>query len=76
MKRDNMCAENKQQLKEYMRNNNKNRYHNHIVFVKRWLWFMILRFVLWLLTKLSNNTIVVCSEDIQDTLFWSYIKMG
>ena len=22
MKRDNMCAENKQQLKEYMRNNN------------------------------------------------------
>ena len=29
-----MSDERKQQLKEHMRNQNKNRYHNHIVYVK------------------------------------------
>ena len=57
IKRDNMFDERKQQLKEYMRNCNKNRCHNHIVYVKTWLWFMILWFVLWLLTELSDNTV-------------------
>ena len=52
-----MSDERKQQLKEYMRNCNKNRCHNHIVYVKTWLWFMILWFVLWLLTELSDNTV-------------------
>ena len=71
-----MYDERKQQLKEYMRNCNKNRYNNHIVYVKIWLWFMILWFVLWLLTELSDNTVVVRNEGIQDTRFWSYIKIG
>ena len=52
-----MYDERKQQLKEYMRNCNKSRYNNHIVYVKIWLWFMILWFVLWLLTELSDNTV-------------------
>ena len=52
-----MSDERKQQLKDYLRNCNKNRYNNHIVYVKTWLWFMILWFVLWLLTELSDNTV-------------------
>ena len=71
-----MSDERKQQLKEYLRNCNKNRCHNHIFYVKIWLWFMILWFVLWLLTELSDNTVVVRNEGIQDTRFWSYIKIG